>query len=68
MSARRSVGSGGSSGVDFHRQHRWNLASHRIKVAGCTMTKAFRQSNQRGIMQGRDESHAEICYQDSDHP
>jgi len=51
MSARRSVGSGGRPGVDFHRQHMVEPLADAtgVKVAGCTMTKACRQSNQRGI-------------------
>jgi len=41
----------------------------RIKVAGCTMTKACRQSNQRGInWQGETSRMLKFCYQDSDHP
>jgi hypothetical protein len=39
---------GGRPGVDFQRQKSWNAwRCHRVKVAGCTTTRAWRQSNQR---------------------
>jgi hypothetical protein len=48
MSVCRSTGSGGRPGRDCHRQNRQNpCRCHRVNVAGCTMVKACRQSNQR---------------------
>jgi hypothetical protein len=44
----RSAGSGGRPDCDFRRQNRRNpWRGHRVKVCGCTMRKACRQSHQR---------------------
>ena len=48
MRACRSAGIGGRPRRDFHRQNRRNpWRCQRSNVAGCTMTNAWRQSNQR---------------------
>src|SRR6267154_4409373 len=50
IKTRRSMGSRGlpPSPRHFQRQKSWNArACHAIKVSGFTITKAFRQSNQR---------------------